>query len=519
MHWGKAALCFLIGVSSMCAQAGRAADAPSLLGIRLGEPLETQLGACPGTDLRWTDGARPCWRQAAGGGRTVALPRRLQSVSATLAVRHLTEVQGRVVEVELEFRPEDARRVQQLIEAEFGQPAEVEAYERHSRVGGVSRHRAFTWKAGGLTVVLQPLGPSDRGSVRAFLDQWAEAESLRQRERAERDRRAVEAKSEALRRQAATPAAAVNEALLRRDTAAVQALLARRPDLAVAPSDGTTVLHTAAVTWGDVDVLRRLLDAGAPVDRRNDAGRTPLAEALASAHYRSEDDGATRLIAVFDLLVRRGAQAQARGRDGRAPMTHVLGSRALLPVAEHMLRAGVPLPEDALLALLAGGATDEDLRRAPRLMAGVTPAHAAARAPDGATPLHLAAQGANTLDTLGGLIEFAAPIEARGPSGRTPFLEACVHGNLAAMALLARHGAQVHAKDDDGATALHLAAPFARVAQIRWLVTQGVDAGARDGAGRRALELALTSERFAQRPQAEQREIATLLGGGGRTAR
>lgn len=519
MHWGKAALCFLIGVSSMCAQADRRTDAPSVLGIRLGEPLETQLGACPGADLRWTDGARPCWRPAADGGRTVALPRRLQSVSATLAVRHLTEVQGRVVEVELEFGPEDARRVQQHFEAALGQPTEVEVYERHSRVGGVSRHRALTWKVAGITVFLQPLAPSDRGSARAILDRWAEGESARQRAQAERDRRAVEAKSEALQRQAATPAAAVNEALLRRDAAGLKALLARRPDLAVAPLDGTTVLHTAAVTWGDVDVLRRLLDAGAPVDARDDAGRTPLAQALASAHYRSEDDAVARLIAVFDLLVQRGAQAQARGHDGRAPMLHVLGSRALLPVAEHMLRAGVPLPEEALLALLAGGAGDEDLRRAPRLMAGLTPAHAAARAPDGVTPLHLAAQTAHTLGILGGLLEFGVPIDARGPSGRTAFLEACVHGHVAAMALLARHGAQVHAKDDDGATALHLAAPFARVAQIRWLVTQGADTGARDAAGRRALDLALASERFAQRTPAEQREIVTLLGGGGRTAR
>lgn len=519
MHWGKAALCFLTGVSSMCAQADRPAEAPSFLGIRLGEPLEPQLGACPATDLHWTDGARPCWRPAAGGGRAVALPRGLQSVSATLAVHHLTEAQGQVVEVELEFRPEEARRVQQHLEAAFGKPAEAEVYERHSRVGGLTRHRALTWKRAGITVFLQPLAASDLGSVRAILDRWAEAESLRQREQAERDQRAVQAKSDALRREAATPAAAAEAALLRRDAAGLKALLARRPDLAVAPSAGTTVLHTAAVTWGDVDVLRRLLDAGAPVDARNDAGRTPLAEALAHAHYRSEDDAVARLIAVFDLLVGRGAQAQARDRDGRAPMTHVLGSRALLPVAEHMLRAGVPLPEDALLALLAGGATDEDLRRAPRVMAGLTPAHAKARAADGGTPLHLAAQSAHTLGTLGGLIEFGAPIDARGPSGRTPFLHACFHGPVEAMALLARHGAKLHARDDDGSTALHLAAPFARVAQIRWLVTQGVDPGARDGAGRRALDLALASERFAQRPQAEQREIVTLLGGGGRTAR
>lgn len=519
MRDGKAAWCFLIGVSSMCAQADHGVDVPTFFGIRLGEPLEQLLVKCPGADLRWTDAARPCWRQASGGERTVALPRRLQSVSPSLAVRYVTEAEGRVVEVELEFRPEEAARVRQHLEAEYGPPAETEEYERHSRVGGTLRHRALTWKAAGATVFLQPLAPSDRGSVRAFLDRWAEAGSARKHKDAERARSAVDAKLDALRREAATPAAAVNEALLRRDAAGLKALLARRPDLSVAPWKGTTVLHTAAVTWGDGDVLRRLLDAGAPVDARNDAGRTPLAEALASAHYRSEGDAAERLVAVFDLLVARGARAQSRDHAGRTPMAHVLDSRHLLPVAEHMLRAGVPLPEDALLVLLAGGATDEDLRRLPRLMDSVTPAHAAARAADGRTALHLAAQSANTLDTLGGLIEFGAAIEARSQSGLPPFLEACFYGNAAAMELLARHGANTQSKDDEGGTALHLAAPFARVAQIRWLVTHGVDPSARDRAGRRPLDLAVKSDRFAQRPQAEQREIVALLGGTRRTTK
>lgn len=515
MYGGKAALCFLIGVSSMCAQAGPGAAAPIFLGIRLGEPLEAQLRPCAGAELRWTDAAQPCWRQGSRGERTVALPRRLQTLSPTLSVHHLTEAQGRVVEIALEFRPEDFARVHQHFEAQYGPPTETEEYERHSRVGGVSRHRALTWKVAGVTVFLQPVAPSDRGSVRAFLDQWAQAESTRQREEAARDKAAADARLDALRREAATPAAAVSAALMRRDAAGLKALLAGRPDLKVASWHGTTVLHTAAVTWGDIDVLRRLLDAGAPVDARNDAGRTPLAEALASAHYRSESDAAQRLIAVFDLLAARGAKAQARDRAGQAPMSHVLGSRDLLPVADHMLRAGVPLPEDALVVLLAGNATDDDVRGLPRFMDGVTPAHAAARGADGRTALHLAAQRTATLDLLGGLIAFGAPLEARSPSGQTPFLEAAFHGNVAAMELLAKHGANIRATDDDGSTALHLAAPFARVAQIRWLVARGLDPRVRDQAGQRPLDLAVKSDRYAQRPQAEQQEVSALLGGQG----
>jgi ankyrin repeat protein len=148
-------------------------------------------------------------------------------------------------------------------------------------------------------------------------------------------------------------------------------------------------------------------------------------------------------------------------------------------------------------------------------MDGVTPAHAAARGADGRTALHLAAQRTATLDLLGGLIAFGAPLEARSRSGQTPFLEAAFHGNVAAMELLAKHGANIRATDDDGSTALHLAAPFARVAQIRWLVAHGLDPRVRDQAGQRPLDLAVKSDRYAQRPQAEQQEVSALLGGQG----
>lgn len=519
MYGGKAALCFLIGVSGVCAQAGPGAAEPIFLGIRLGEPLESQLRPCAGADTRWTDAAQPCRRQGTRAERAVALPRWLQSVSPSLSVHHLTEAHGRVVEIELEFRPEDSPRVQRHFEAQYGPPVETEEYERHSRVGGVSRHRALTWKVAGATVFLQPVATSDQGSVRAYLDQWAQAESARQREEAARDKAAADARLDAMRREAAAPAAAVNEALLRRDVEGLKTLLAGRPDLSGAPWKGTTVLHTAAVTWGDVEILRHLLNAGAPVDARNDAGRTPLAETLASAHYRSESDAVQRLIAVFDLLVARGAKAQTRDRSGQAPMSHVLGSRNLLPVADHMLGAGVPLPEDALLVLLAGDATDDDVRQLTRLLDGVKPAHAAARGADGRTALHLAAQRTATLDLLGGLIAFGTPLEARSRSGQTPFLEATFYGNVAAMELLAKHGANIRATDDEGGTALHLAAPFARVAQLRWLVARGLDPNARNRAGKRPLDLALASDGYAQRPRAEQQEVATLLGGSERASR
>ena len=96
------------------------------------------------------------------------------------------------------------------------------------------------------------------------------------------------------------------------DTAHVRRLLAHDQTLLLArDKDGSTPLHCAA--WkGNVDVVRILLDAGAPINDHNQNshwGTTPL---HAAAHGNQR--------AVAELLLARGGDVKAKNLNGRTPL-------------------------------------------------------------------------------------------------------------------------------------------------------------------------------------------------------
>lgn len=69
-----------------------------------------------------------------------------------------------------------------------------------------------------------------------------------------------------------------------------------------------TALHTAARA-GAVAVIRRLIEAGVPVDSRDDFGETPL--------HESADDGRTE---AAEVLLQNGADINAKNRRGQTPL-------------------------------------------------------------------------------------------------------------------------------------------------------------------------------------------------------
>ena len=85
---------------------------------------------------------------------------------------------------------------------------------------------------------------------------------------------------------------------------------------------GDTELHLAAYL-GQADVVRRLLDLGAPIDARNECGETPLHLAV-DKHQR----------AVVEVLLAAGADVNAKtaGQNPSTPLDYALDAdiRSLL---------------------------------------------------------------------------------------------------------------------------------------------------------------------------------------------
>jgi hypothetical protein len=106
-------------------------------------------------------------------------------------------------------------------------------------------------------------------------------------------------------------------------TEAVRVLLGHGVDPAAQDNQGMTGLHWAAAN-GHVDVVKLLLEQGAPLETRNAWGGTVLGSTLHFAHQYPED--AAAYAAMIGLLLLAGAEVRAvEYPTGIAPIDEVLG--------------------------------------------------------------------------------------------------------------------------------------------------------------------------------------------------
>ncbi|MBL9048879.1 MAG: ankyrin repeat domain-containing protein [Tabrizicola sp.] len=88
--------------------------------------------------------------------------------------------------------------------------------------------------------------------------------------------------------------------------------LGNRPDLVTSRWQGTALI--AAAHLGHDEVVRRLIEAGAPLDHVNNLGWTALIEAVVLG------DGGPRHQAVVQALVTAGADRSIADREGMTPL-------------------------------------------------------------------------------------------------------------------------------------------------------------------------------------------------------
>ena len=204
--------------------------------------------------------------------------------------------------------------------------------------------------------------------------------------------------------------AALHQAALRGDPAAVTALITAGADLEAQDKNGRTPLHSAAAA-GTAETVTALLKAGANPEARADLSTTPLHLAAA---------GGT--VETVTALIIAGANLEAQDEDGWTP----LHSAAAAGTA------------DMVTALLNAGADLE------------------ARDEGGLTPLHQAAWYGTT-ETVTALLNAGANLEARDKNGRTPLHQAVEGGTAETVTALVNAGADLEARNKDGGTPLHVA--------------------------------------------------------------
>lgn len=183
-----------------------------------------------------------------------------------------------------------------------------------------------------------------------------------------------------------------------------------------------------AAMRADAAAARKLLDAGADPNQRDEYGLTPLMQAASLTARHSGD-----FVAVAKLLLDRGADPNARSAQGRtAFLDATLGyasESGILPVSQ-------PLVE---LLLNAGS----DIN---------------AQSVDGTAALHqVAGQWASQPRIVEFLLDRGGRLDARNHDGRTPLMVAAMHGRTIIVTLLRRRGADPALQDLHGMTALDLA--------------------------------------------------------------
>lgn len=202
-------------------------------------------------------------------------------------------------------------------------------------------------------------------------------------------------------------------------------------------------------------IVRMLLDAGAPINSPNREGAT----ALHDAAYNGNTEVARVLLeagANVAGVARRGTPLHYAAHQGHAEVARVL-LEAGAPVGTGNGHAGTPLH----LAAYGGHA-----KLARVLLEAGEPVDATHSR--GGTPLHTASNGGH-VEVVLALLEAGAPVSAPNRQGGTPLHDASHGGHTEVVRLLLQAGAAVDAKLNEGTTALDIAADAGRTEVVRLL--------------------------------------------------
>jgi ankyrin repeat protein len=233
-------------------------------------------------------------------------------------------------------------------------------------------------------------------------------------------------------------------AVMLNETEVLRKLVKDKPDLL---SSKVTWLHyrdkhpilIVAVMMDSKEIVGAVLDAGAPIEEKDDGGDT----ALHAAAYADSKE-------IAKLLISRKADLNSRDKNRGTPL-YVAAHYGCVEVAKLLIAAGADIH---------------------------------ARDDQGLTPLHMVTGNEEVAKVL---LAAGAKVNARDDRARTPLHLAAEYVEPGLIKLLIAHGADVKAKDNQGKTPLHVAATDGTVDVAKQLIDSGADINAKDNEGKTPL--------------------------------
>ena len=270
----------------------------------------------------------------------------------------------------------------------------------------------------------------------------------------------------------------------------------------ISAGDNGTALHEACDGYPydfsfdrRLDLTQVLLDAGVPVNGKNDKGQTPLAKLLDSESRDNQDKmGSPRKLA--ELLIRNGASVNIVDNQGFSLVFLAINSRSpeLLSL---LLKNGAAIDEKSYTS---GYLYGESLRILSEnggdisILAGKV---SSVLEPSGLKELidHLLSRGASpgdfNLNSLYSNFEMVAYLVVKGADvdGSNVLVNAVMnYVDLERIEFLVEHGADLTRKYVRGKKILHLAVQAGNMEVVQYLVEQGAELNAADEAGKTPLD-------------------------------
>ncbi|MBU4305228.1 MAG: ankyrin repeat domain-containing protein [Candidatus Omnitrophica bacterium] len=220
-----------------------------------------------------------------------------------------------------------------------------------------------------------------------------------------------------------------------------------------------------AVTTGDREKIKSLIDEGANVNARDKSGTTLLMKAV----NNNWPD-------IVEMLLRKGADAAVKDKDGWTPAMHA-AKDAQAEILKVFDRAGIKpaysgkKKDDVLLAVLFR----DNGKLAELLSAKGIDVNARYR--KNSCLLNYAINN-NNKDIALLLLDKKANPNLLNDYGFSPLLLASTRNSPEMAELLIDHGADINLKNDQGMTALHYAASAGSLDMVTFLAGRGADVNA-----------------------------------------